>query len=61
MSGNEAVCEGAIAAGVRFFAGYPITPCTEISAAMARLLPRVGGKYIQSEDEVGAIDFLMGA
>jgi 2-oxoglutarate ferredoxin oxidoreductase subunit alpha len=61
MSGNEAVCEGAIAAGVRFFAGYPITPCTEISEAMARLLPRVGGKYVQSEDEVGAIDFLMGA
>jgi 2-oxoglutarate ferredoxin oxidoreductase subunit alpha len=60
MSGNEAVCEGAIAAGIRFYAGYPITPCTEISEAMARRLPQVGGKYIQSEDEVGAIDFLMG-
>ena len=44
MSGNQAVCEGAIAAGVRFYAGYPITPCTEISEAMARRLPQVGGE-----------------
>ncbi len=61
MLGNEAFCEGAIAAGVRFFAGYPITPATEIAEAMSRRMPQVGGTYIQMEDELGAINALMGA
>ena len=46
MQGNEACAEGALAAGVRFFGGYPITPSTEIAEGMAKLLPKVGGKFI---------------
>jgi 2-oxoglutarate ferredoxin oxidoreductase subunit alpha len=45
MQGNEAIAEGAIRAGVRFFAGYPITPATEIAEYMAQHLPEVGGSY----------------
>lgn len=61
MQGNEACAEGALAAGVRFFAGYPITPSTEIAETMARLLPAVGGKFVQMEDEIGSIGAILGA
>ena len=61
MQGNEACAEGAIAAGVRFFAGYPITPSTEIAETMAKLLPAVGGKFVQMEDEIGSIGAILGA
>ena len=55
LQGNEAVAEGAIAAGARFFAGYPITPSTEIAEVLARRLPEVGGTFIQMEDEIASI------
>ena len=61
MQGNEAVAEGAIYAGVRFFAGYPITPSTEIAETMAKLLPQVGGKFVQMEDEIGSMGAILGA
>ncbi len=61
MQGNEACAEGAIAAGVRFFGGYPITPSTEIAEQMALLLPKVGGTFIQMEDEIGSIAAVIGA
>lgn len=61
MQGNEACAEGAIAAGVRFFGGYPITPSTEIAETMAKLLPKVGGKFVQMEDEIGSIGAILGA
>ena len=60
MQGNEACAEGAIAAGCRFFAGYPITPATEISEIMARRLPQVGGKFIQMEDEIASLAAVIG-
>lgn len=61
LSGNEACAIGAIRAGVRFFAGYPITPSTEIAEYLARELPRVGGTCIQMEDEIGSICCMNGA
>ncbi len=61
MMGNEAFCEGAIAAGVRFFAGYPITPATEIFETMSKRLPKVGGVCMQMEDEIASIHACMGA
>ena len=61
MQGNEAVAEGAIAAGVTFFAGYPITPSTEIAEQMAKLRPRIGGTFLQMEDEIGAMGAILGA
>jgi 2-oxoglutarate ferredoxin oxidoreductase subunit alpha len=61
MQGNEAVAWGAIAAGCRFFAGYPITPSTEIAEMLSRELPKVGGKYIQMEDEIGSLAACIGA
>lgn len=61
MQGNEACAEGALAAGVRFFGGYPITPSTEIAESMALLLPKVGGKFIQMEDEIAGIAVVLGA
>jgi 2-oxoglutarate ferredoxin oxidoreductase subunit alpha len=61
MSGNHACAEGAIAAGCKFFAGYPITPSTEIAEYMSRRLPQVGGHYLQMEDEIGSIAALIGA
>jgi len=61
MQGNEACAEGAIAAGVRFFAGYPITPSNEIANIMSHRLPEVGGKFIQMEDEIGSIAAVIGA
>ncbi len=61
IQGNEAICEGAIAAGVRFYAGYPITPCTEIAEQMSLRQPQVGGVYLQMEDELGSIHSVIGA
>ena len=61
MQGNEAIAEGAIAAGVTFFAGYPITPSTEIAEQMAKLLPKIGGTVLQMEDEIGAMGAILGA
>lgn len=61
MSGNEAIAEGALQAGCRFYAGYPITPQNELIAYMAKRLPERGGIFIQSESEVAAINMLFGA
>lgn len=61
MLGNVAVVEGAIAAGCRFFAGYPITPANEISEWMAKRMPEAGGRFIQMEDELGSIYAVCGA
>lgn len=61
MQGNEACAEGALAAGVRFFGGYPITPSTEIAETMAEMLPKYGGKFIQMEDEIGGAAVILGA
>ena len=61
MQGNEACAEAAIAAGVNFFAGYPITPSTEIAETMAKLLPQAGGKFIQMEDEIASMGAILGA
>lgn len=61
LQGNEAVAEGAIAAGARFFAGYPITPSTEIAEVLSRRLPEVGGTFIQMEDEIASIAAVCGA
>nr|WP_041285558.1 2-oxoacid:acceptor oxidoreductase subunit alpha [Desulfoscipio gibsoniae] len=61
MQGNEAVAEGALVAGVRFFAGYPITPSTEIAEIMAERLPRMGGKFMQMEDELASLAAVIGA
>ncbi len=61
MQGNECVAEAAVAAGVRFFAGYPITPATEIAEILSDRLPEVGGKFIQMEDEIGSIAAAIGA
>jgi 2-oxoglutarate ferredoxin oxidoreductase subunit alpha len=60
-SGNEACVQGAIVAGCRFFAGYPITPSNEIPEHLSELLPRVGGIFIQMEDELASIGAVMGA
>ena len=59
--GNEACAEGALYAGCRFFAGYPITPSTEIAELLARRLPTVGGAFIQMEDEIAAMAAVIGA
>ena len=59
--GNIACAEGAIAAGCRFFAGYPITPATEIAEQMALRLPAINGTYIQMEDEIASIAAVLGA
>ena len=61
MQGNEACVEGAIAAGMRFFAGYPITPSTEIAETCAKRLPQVGGHFIQMEDELASMAAIIGA
>lgn len=61
MQGNEAIAEGALAAGARFFAGYPITPSTEIAEILAKKLPAVGGKFIQMEDEISGMAAVIGA
>lgn len=59
--GNEAIAYGALAAGCRFFGGYPITPSTEIMETMAVELPKVGGVFLQMEDELAAIASTIGA
>jgi 2-oxoglutarate ferredoxin oxidoreductase subunit alpha len=61
MQGNEAVSWGALAAGCRFYAGYPITPSTEIAEMLSRELPKVGGKFIQMEDEIASLAACIGA
>ena len=61
MQGNEACVEGAIAAGCRFYAGYPITPSTEIAEGCAAKLPQVGGRFIQMEDEIASCAAAIGA
>ena len=61
MLGDTACAEGAIAAGCKFFAGYPITPATEIAERMAERLPEVGGVYIQMEDELASMASIIGA
>jgi 2-oxoglutarate ferredoxin oxidoreductase subunit alpha len=61
IQGNIACAEGALAAGCRFFGGYPITPSTEIAEHMAMKLPNVQGTFIQMEDEIGSIAAVIGA
>jgi 2-oxoglutarate/2-oxoacid ferredoxin oxidoreductase subunit alpha len=61
MCGNEACGEGAIIAGCRFYAGYPITPQNEFTEYMAKRMPEVGGVFIQSESEIAAINMIFGA
>ncbi len=61
LQGNEACAEGALYAGCRFYAGYPITPSTEIAEYLSRALPKVGGKFIQMEDEIASISAIAGA
>jgi 2-oxoglutarate/2-oxoacid ferredoxin oxidoreductase subunit alpha len=60
MNGDVAAAEGALAAGCTFFAGYPITPATEVSERMAERLPEVGGIYIQMEDEIASMCAILG-
>jgi len=61
VQGNEAIALGALASGVNFYAGYPITPSTEVAEILARRLPASGGAYIQMEDEIASISAVMGA
>ncbi|MDD2295955.1 MAG: 2-oxoacid:acceptor oxidoreductase subunit alpha, partial [Eubacteriales bacterium] len=60
LNGNVACAEGALAAGCRFFAGYPITPSTEVAERMALRLPKVGGVFIQMEDELASAAAIIG-
>lgn len=60
LQGNEAAAHGALYAGCKFFAGYPITPSTEVAEVMSEELPKVGGKFIQMEDEIGAMSAVIG-
>lgn len=61
MQGNEAIAAGAIAAGINFFAGYPITPATEIAEILSKKLPAAGGNFIQMEDELSCLAAVIGA
>jgi 2-oxoglutarate ferredoxin oxidoreductase subunit alpha len=61
MQGDEACAEGALAAGCRFYAGYPITPASEIMIRMVHRLPELRGAFIQMEDEIGSISAVIGA
>ncbi|HRK24380.1 MAG TPA: 2-oxoacid:acceptor oxidoreductase subunit alpha, partial [Beijerinckiaceae bacterium] len=61
LHGNQACALGAIAAGCTFFAGYPITPSSEVAEHMARELPRVDGVFVQMEDEIGSLAAVIGA
>ena len=61
MKGNEAIAEAAIRANCRHFFGYPITPQTEISAYMAKRMPKIGGTFLQAESEIAAINMVYGA
>jgi 2-oxoglutarate ferredoxin oxidoreductase subunit alpha len=60
-TGNEIAAQAAVDAGCRFFGGYPITPSSEVAHEMSRLLPKVGGKFIQMEDEIAGVLVTMGA
>jgi 2-oxoglutarate ferredoxin oxidoreductase subunit alpha len=60
LQGNEACVEGALAAGMNFFAGYPITPSTEVAELSAQKLPRIGGRFIQMEDEIAGMAATLG-
>lgn len=61
IEGNIAIVEGALAAGARFYAGYPISPSSEIAEYSSQMLPKVGGLYIQMEDEISSMAALLGA
>ncbi len=61
LTGNEAIARGAITAGCKFYSGYPITPSSEVAEEMSRLLPTVGGKFIQMEDEIAGMGAAIGA
>src|SRR3989304_1507962 len=61
MQGNEACAEGALYAGCRFFAGYPITPSSEIAEDLSEKLPMVGGVFMQMEDEIASMAAVIGA
>ncbi len=61
LQGNEACAQGAVYAGCKFFGGYPITPSTEVAEVLSTELPKVGGHFIQMEDEIGAIASVIGA
>lgn len=61
MKGNEAIAEAAIRSGCRHFFGYPITPQTELSAYMAKKMPKIGGVFLQAESEIAAINMVYGA
>ncbi|MBI4238399.1 MAG: 2-oxoacid:acceptor oxidoreductase subunit alpha [Deltaproteobacteria bacterium] len=61
LSGNEACARAAVAAGCRFYAGYPITPSSEVLEEMTDLLPTVGGRLVQAEDEMAALGMVIGA
>lgn len=61
MEGNEACAEGAMAAGLGFYAGYPITPASEIMNHLAKELPKVGGRFVQMEDEIASMAAVTGA
>ncbi|MGI6343760.1 MAG: 2-oxoacid:acceptor oxidoreductase subunit alpha [Bacillota bacterium] len=61
LQGNEACVLGALAAGLKFFAGYPITPSTEIAELLAEKLPRAGGTFMQMEDEIASMAAIIGA
>ncbi len=60
MKGNEAICVGAIAAGCRFYYGYPITPQNDIPEYMSAHLPQIGGTFLQAESEIATINFILG-
>ncbi|WP_136525930.1 2-oxoacid:acceptor oxidoreductase subunit alpha [Geomonas ferrireducens] len=61
LQGNEAAAQGALYAGCTFFGGYPITPSTEVAEVLSAELPKIGGKFIQMEDEIGAMASVIGA
>ncbi len=61
LQGNEAIAEGAFYAGARFFAGYPITPSSEIATVCSKRLPRIGGMFMQMEDEIASMGAIVGA
>jgi 2-oxoglutarate ferredoxin oxidoreductase subunit alpha len=61
MKGNEAIAEAAIRNGCLHFFGYPITPQTEVSAYMSKVLPKIGGTFLQAESEIAAINMVLGA
>lgn len=61
LQGNEACVEGALVAGCRFYAGYPITPSSEIAEILSQKLPQIGGIFIQMEDEIASMGAIIGA